>query len=165
LRNSNATFKYCARILNAAKDKCIFLNTRLEVTDIDAAAAFEAVAALAREKVADKGTNFQRLRGYLPGRNKWKNMAKTLFGMTYIKHFLIMLTVKHIHDEVYTNTKLAEAILYRVPVFSLRGVEGFRIIQTKKRDTTDGVVKREHQSDPPFCGTRNAGNNSNDPHQ
>jgi hypothetical protein len=72
--------------------------------------------------------------------------------MKYLKHFLIMLNVKHIHDEVYTKTKLAEAIDC-VPGVSLHCVEGIHSIQTGKRDTKDGVLKWEHQADPPVCGT------------
>jgi hypothetical protein len=144
--------------LDAAKYKCLVLNTRLDVASTDAAAAVEHaqhvtnndVAALTKEKAADKGTLFQRLRGSLPGRKKWKNTARKLFGMKCLKHFLIMLNAKHIHDEVYSNTKLAEAT-DRVPGFSLHCVKGFRSIQNGKKGTqkmvwSSGSIKRINRS-------------------
>jgi hypothetical protein len=145
--------------LDAAKDKCHFLNTRLDVASTDAAAAAvkhaqhatnNAVAELTKEKADDKGTVFQRLRGYLPRRTKWKTTAKKLFGMKYLRHFLIMLTVKHIHVEVYTKAKLAEAT-GRVPGFSLCCVGGFRSIQsggkgTQKMVWPSGIIKWIHRS-------------------
>jgi hypothetical protein len=85
-----------------------------------------------KEKVVDKGTLFQRLRGYPPGRNKWKNTAKKIFGMKYFKHFLIMLTVKHIRDKVYTKTTRSESTDL-VPGVSLHCVEGFRSIHNGKK--------------------------------
>jgi hypothetical protein len=145
------------KALNAAKDTCLFLNTRFDVTATDAAAAVEhaqhkinhVVSALMKETAADKGTIFQRLHGYLPARKKWKSTSTTLFGLKYLKHFLIMLTVKHSRDEVYMKTNLAEAT-YRVPGFSLCCVEGFCSIQTEKGTQkmvwSSGSIKWIHHS-------------------
>jgi hypothetical protein len=109
-----------------------------------------AVAALNKEPKANKGTIFQRLRGYPPGNGKWEKIAKKLLPMSYENNIIIVLSVKNITDEIYTKEELAEATDF-VPGFSLYYVEVFRSILNGKKGSQQMVwssvsIRRIHRT-------------------
>jgi hypothetical protein len=77
------------------------MDTRIDTALADAALAIEE-SALKNEKEVSSGT---------------------IFSMKYVKHFLILLSIKYIRNKGNTIMKLAKAT-YRVPCFSMCCIEG-----------------------------------------